>query len=191
MQAPLLLASTSSYRAERLACLNIPFDQASPRCDETPLAGESPVDLALRLARTKANSLVEDYPGHVIIGGDQTATAPDGQLLGKPGSVDAAVDQLKRCSGGTVVFNTAVALAGLADEAWVVTTDVRFRPLNEREIRRYIDMDRPLDCAGSFKVEALGITLFEWVRSDDPYALVGLPLLSLSQQLRALGYELP
>ena len=191
MQAPLLLASTSSYRAERLACLQLPFEQAAPRCDETPRPGETPADLALRLARIKAHSLIDDYPDHLIIGSDQTASDPDGRLLGKPGTVEAAVRQLKRCSGGTVLFNTAIALAGPTFETWNVTTEVRFRQLDEVEIHRYIDKDRPLDCAGSFKVEALGITLFDWVRSDDPNALIGLPLLSLSGRLRALGYELP
>ncbi|WP_189608300.1 Maf family protein [Saccharospirillum salsuginis] len=191
MKAPLLLASTSIYRAERLACLQIPFEQASPRCDETPHQGETPADLALRLARIKADSLTDDYPDHLIIGSDQTASDPDGRLLGKPGTAEAAARQLKRCSGGTVIFNSAVALAGPIIEAWNVTTEVRFRTLSDAEIGRYIEKDQPLDCAGSFKVEALGITLFEWVRSDDPNALIGLPLLSLSRHLRRLGYELP
>lgn len=191
MKAPLLLASTSPYRAERLNCLQLPFEQASPHCDETPLPGETAGDLALRLSRTKADSLVAAYPDHLIIGGDQAASDPNGQMLTKPGTVDNAVEQLRRCSGGIVVFHTAVALAGPVNESWSVTTEVQFRTLKDAEIRRYIAKDSPLDCAGSFKVEALGITLFEWVRSDDPNALVGLPLLSLAARLRALGYALP
>lgn len=191
MQAPLLLASTSAYRAERLACLQIPFEQASPVCDETPQKGESPSDLALRLARQKAASLATSHPHHLIIGSDQTAAAPDGQLLSKPGTAGQAIDQLERCSGRTVVFHTAVAFAGISDQSWDVTTEVCFRDLTRPEIERYIAKDQPMDCAGSFKVEALGITLFDWVRSDDPNALIGLPLLSLAKHLRALGYLLP
>lgn len=191
MLPPLLLASTSSYRAERLASLNVPFEQAKPDMDETPQPGESPFDLALRLARGKALSLADEHPGYLIIGSDQTAADDRGTLLGKPGNLANAVDQLTRCSGTSVTFYSGVALAGHADDAWVVTTDVVFRDLTRAEIDRYLDQERPFDCAGSFKVEALGITLFQSVRSDDPNALIGLPLISLAAKLREAGFALP
>lgn len=191
MQAPLLLASTSIYRAERLACLGIGFKQASPQCDEAPLSGESPGEMALRLARTKAASLDKTHPDHLIIGSDQTAADPGGRLLTKPGTAERAIDQLQRCSDSVVIFHTAVALAGVAEDCWTVETQVRFRSLSLDEIQRYVTKEQPLDCAGSFKVEALGISLFDWIHSDDPNALIGLPLLSLAQRLRKLGYQLP
>ncbi|MDB2448722.1 Maf family nucleotide pyrophosphatase [bacterium] len=191
MQAPLLLASTSTYRAQRLASLGLNFEQAAPSCDETPKEHEPAKALALRLARTKASSLSMDFPNHLIIGSDQTAATPDGQALSKPGTPERACAQLLACSGQTVVFHTAVALAGPITDTWLVDTEVRFRDLNQAEIERYIEREQPLDCAGSFKVEALGITLFDWVRSDDPNALIGLPLITLSQRLRQAGYALP
>lgn len=191
MQPPLLLASTSKYRAERLACLGLDFDQASPRCDEAPLPGEHPHALALRLAREKAASLIADYPAHLIIGSDQTAADPNGFLLTKPGTEHRAIEQLQRCSDCTVTFYTAVAFAGPVVDSWMVETRVQFRSLNLDEIQRYVAKEQPLDCAGSFKVESLGITLFNWVRSDDPNALIGLPILSLAHRLRGLGYQLP
>lgn len=191
MLPPVLLASTSPYRAERLASLNVPFEQAKPDMDETPLPGESPFDLALRLARGKARSLVDAHPGYLIIGSDQTAADDRGTLLGKPGNLARAVDQLTRCSGTSLTFYSGVALAGHSDDAWVVTTDVVFRDLTRAEIDRYLDRERPFDCAGSFKVEALGITLFQSVRSDDPNALIGLPLISLAAKLREAGFALP
>lgn len=191
MLPPVLLASTSPYRAERLASLNLAFEQASPDMDETPLPGETPFDLALRLAQGKARSLTQAYPGHLIIGSDQTAADSRGVLLDKPGSVTRAIEQLSRCSGTSLMFYSGVALAGVSEDAWVVTTEVVFRDLTRAEIERYIDREHPLDCAGSFKVEALGITLFQAVRSDDPNALIGLPLISLANKLREAGYALP
>lgn len=191
MQAPLLLASTSKYRAERLASLGLSFTQAAPHCDETPLPQESPEALAIRLAQTKAQSLSKDFPGHLIIGSDQTAAAPDGSLLAKPGTTERACAQLLACSGQSVVFYSGVALAGIIEEAWLVTTEVCFRTLTTAEVERYVAAEQPLDCAGSFKVEALGITLFDWIRSDDPNALIGLPLISLAQRLRQVGYTVP
>ncbi|WP_028669945.1 Maf family protein [Saccharospirillum impatiens] len=186
-----VLASTSPYRAERLATLDLPFEQARPDMDETPLPGETPFDLALRLARGKALSLTGSHPNCLIIGSDQTAADGQGNLLGKPGSVARAVDQLSRCSGNSLTFYSGVALAGPIEDAWVVTTEVIFRDLTRAEIDRYIEKESPLDCAGSFKVEALGITLFQSVRSDDPNALIGLPLISLANKLREAGYFLP
>jgi len=191
MQAPLLLASTSKYRSERLASLGLSFTQEAPHCDETPLPGELPDALALRLAQTKAQSLTREFPDRLIIGSDQTAAAPDGSLLTKPGTFERACTQLLACSGKAVVFYTGVALAGATEDAWLVTTKVCFRTLSKEEVERYVAAEQPLDCAGSFKVEALGITLFDWVRSDDPNALIGLPLISLAQRLRQVGYKLP
>lgn len=191
MLPPVLLASTSRYRAERLASLNLPFEQARPDMDETPLPGETPFDLALRLARGKAQSLAASYPNYLIIGSDQTAADARGELLDKPGTVQRAIEQLTRCSGSELTFYSGVALAGTTEEAWVVTTEVVFRDLTRAEIERYIEQESPLDCAGSFKVEALGITLFQSVRSDDPNALIGLPLISLASKLRQVGYALP
>jgi septum formation protein len=191
MLPPVLLASTSPYRAERLSSLELPFRQEKPDMDEAPLAGESPFDLAMRLALGKARSLAQSYPDHLIIGSDQTAADAQGNLLGKPGSVSRAIDQLTRCSGTSITFYSGVALAGVMDSAWVVTTDVFFRDLTPVEIERYIARESPLDCAGSFKVEALGITLFQSVRSDDPNALIGLPLISLAGKLREAGFLLP
>lgn len=191
MQAPLLLASTSKYRAERLASLGLSFKQAAPHCDESPLPGESPDALALRLAQTKAQSLGGDFPDHLIIGSDQTAATPDGALLSKPGTAERACAQLLACSGKSLVFYSGVALAGTIEDAWLVTTEVCFRTLTRAEIERYVAAEQPLDCAGSFKAEALGITLFDWIRSDDPNALIGLPLISLAQRLRQAGYALP
>ncbi|PTY36637.1 septum formation protein Maf [Saccharospirillum sp. MSK14-1] len=191
MQAPLLLASTSKYRAERLASLGLSFTQAAPHCDESPLPGELPDALALRLAHNKAQSLSGEFPDHVIIGSDQTAAAPDGSLLSKPGTRERACHQLLACSGQAVTFYSGVALAGPVQDAWLVTTEVRFRRLTRREVERYVAAEQPLDCAGSFKAEALGITLFDWIRSDDPNALIGLPLISLAQRLRQSNYQLP
>ena len=191
MLPPILLASTSPYRAERLTSLNLPFEQAKPDMDETPLPGESPFDLAMRLAQGKARSLVDSHPGYLIIGSDQTAADDRGILLDKPGNLARAVDQLTRSSGTSLTFYSGVALAGHSDDAWVVTTDVVFRDLTRAEIDRYLDRERPFDCAGSFKVEALGITLFQSVRSDDPNALIGLPLISLAAKLRETGFALP
>jgi septum formation protein len=191
MQPPLLLASTSRYRAERLACLNLVFEQVSPQMDESPLVDEAPYDLALRLAKGKAWSLRSRYPNHLIIGSDQTAADDQGILLDKPGTAERAREQLTRCSGQTIIFYTGVALVGLAIDAWVVTTEVVFRALTLTEIERYVASEQPLDCAGSFKVESLGITLFNAVRSDDPNALIGLPLISLASKLRDAGFTLP
>lgn len=190
-QAPLLLASTSTYRAQRLSTLGMDFKQDAPRCDETPRPGESPEALCLRLAQEKADSLTEQYPGYVIIGSDQTASLDQGERLGKPGTMANAIAQLSACSGKRLRFYTGVALAGPVREAWVVTTDVQFRTLNRAEIERYLIADEPFDCAGSFKAEGLGISLFESIRSDDPNALIGLPLISLANRLRALGWQVP
>jgi len=187
----LLLASTSRYRAELLSRLRVPFSCASPGVDETPLPGESPLALATRLAHAKAAAVAMRQPGSWAIGSDQVAEL-EGQALGKPGTHAAACAQLAAMSGREVLFHTAVCVSN-ADSHWeaIDLTRVRFRPLRSDEIERYIAAELPLDCAGSFKCEGLGITLFEAIHSRDPTALVGLPLIALSRLLRQAGHQLP
>lgn len=188
---PLVLASTSRYRAQLLARLGLPFDTARPEVDEQPMPGESPATLALRLAAAKAAAVAASRPGALVLGSDQVASC-DGRILGKPGTREAAIAQLQRMSGREAVFLTAVALArdGQVEQA-LDTTTVRFRGLSSDEIVRYVDAESPLDCAGSFKSEGLGIVLFESVESRDPTALVGLPLIATARLLRAQGIPLP
>ncbi|TWT20088.1 septum formation inhibitor Maf [Luteimonas marina] len=188
----LILASTSRYRAELLARLRLPFDTARPEVAETPLPGEPPASLALRLAAAKAAAVAAEHPEAVVIGSDQVASC-DGRVLGKPGAREAAIAQLQAMSGSDVVFLTAVAVAGpgAAIEHALDTTTVRFRPLADDTIARYVDAETPLDCAGSFKCEGLGIALFEAIDSRDPTALVGLPLIATARLLRARGFALP
>lgn len=186
---PLILASTSRYRQELLTRLRLPFEAVAPEVDETPLAGEVPAALAERLALAKARAVASLHPHAVVIGSDQVADL-DGQPLGKPGTHEAARAQLQRMSGREVVFQTAVAVVapGLAaiERAEV---RVRLRPLSEREIEAYLLADQPYDCAGSAKVESLGIALLDAVVSDDPTALIGLPLIRTCQLLRRAGLE--
>jgi len=188
----LVLASTSRYRAGLLARLRLPFDSARPEVDETPHPGEPPASLALRLATAKAAAVAALHADAVVIGSDQVASC-DGRMLGKPGTRDAAIAQLQSMSGREVVFLTAVAVAGPGGDAGTAldTTTVRFRPLSDDEIARYVDAERPLDCAGSFKCEGLGIALFEAIESRDPTALVGLPLIATARLLRGAGFALP
>ena len=189
---PLILASTSRYRRELLARLGLPFNVARPDVDETPLGGESAALLAPRLARAKAMMIGGQHPESFIIGSDQVARLDD-QCLGKPGTRDNALAQLGAMSGRTVVFHTAVCLArgGEPPLEAVDITRVQFRTLTVAEIERYVDAEQPLDCAGSFKSEGLGITLFEAIETTDPTALVGLPLIALSKMLRQAGFSLP
>lgn len=186
---PLILASTSRYRQELLTRLRLPFEAVAPEVDETPLAGEVPAALAERLALAKARAVASLHPHAVVIGSDQVADL-DGEPLGKPGSHEAARTQLQRMSGREVVFQTAVAVVapGLAaiERAEV---RVRLRPLNDHEIEAYLLADQPYDCAGSAKVESLGIALLDAVVSDDPTALIGLPLIRTCQLLRRAGLE--
>ncbi|MEN1973204.1 Maf family nucleotide pyrophosphatase [Luteimonas sp. MJ204] len=187
----LVLASTSPYRRELLARLGLPFDTVRPEVDETPLAGETPSALALRLAEAKALAVAALRPGARVIGSDQVADF-DGVALGKPGGRDAAIAQLQAMSGRAVAFRTAVAVASTGGVATALdTTVVRFRQLGRGEIERYIDREQPFDCAGSFKSEGLGITLFEAIETRDPTALVGLPLLDTLRLLRKSGLVLP
>lgn len=189
----LVLGSTSPYRRELLARLRLPFDTVAPQVDETPQPGEAPRSLAQRLARAKAEAVARQYPEAIVIGSDQVADL-DGAALGKPGSHERAVAQLRAMSGRTVRFHTALAVmctaTGFAAQE-LATVEVRFRALSEAEIERYLRAEQPYDCAGSAKSEGLGIALLEAIVSDDPTALVGLPLIRTARLLRAAGLELP
>lgn len=189
--ADLVLASTSPYRRELLGRLRLPFDTVRPEVDETPLADEAPDALALRLAAAKAAAVLVLRPAARVIGSDQVADF-EGVALGKPGNREAAIAQLAAMSGHTVAFHTAVAVATHDAVATALdTTLVRFRSLGRDEIERYIDLEQPFDCAGSFKSEGLGISLFDAIESRDPTALVGLPLLHTARLLRESGLRLP
>lgn len=190
---PLVLASTSRYRRELLARLGLPFAVERPEVDESALPGESPPAMARRLAEAKARAVAARHPQAWVIGSDQVAER-DGRAVGKPGDRAGALAQLAAASGGVQRFHTAFCLLRLADGGLFRGEDetvVHFRPLGEAEIRRYVDAEQPFDCAGSFKCEGLGISLFEAIESRDPTALVGLPLIALSAALRAAGYPLP
>ena len=191
MPKPLLLASSSRYRAGLLQRLRLPFDIASPELDERPRDGESPVALARRLAHDKALALTVRHPECCIIGSDQTASLA-GRLLGKPGSAAAQAEQLAACSGRCVDFHTAVCVIadGRAHEE-SVRTRVRFRALSGDEIARYVEAEPAADCCGGFKAEGLGISLFEALESEDPTALIGLPLIATARLLRAAGLPVP
>ncbi len=188
----LILASTSKYKQNQLKTLGLCFEAISPKIIENHSLCEDPNELAKKLATLKATSIHNTDINCWILGSDQTAITKDGELLFKPGSTEAAVRQLKKSSNQIVSFYSAISLVN--DEkviSWSVQTDVKFRKLTANEIVRYINHDQPLDCAGSFKVESLGISLFEWIRSEDPTALIGLPLISLSEQLRQLDFLIP
>lgn len=191
----LVLASTSRYRRELLGRLGLPFRCLAPAVDETALPGEAPAALATRLALAKARAAATACPRALVIGGDQVADL-DGRTLGKPGSVEAARAQLTACSGREVLFHTAVCVVDTRHEpartqAVADSTRVVFRRLAAAEIARYVEAEHPLDCAGSFKAEGLGISLFERIESADPTALVGLPLIALARLLRTAGLALP
>jgi len=191
--SPLVLASTSIYRRQLLERLGLSFETASPQVDEIRLPGEAPEHLAQRLALAKARDISRQRPGALVIGSDQVA-ALGAEIFGKPGTVENAVAQLQRMSGQEVLFHTAVALIDARnghEQCENILTRVRFRPLNEPEIRRYLEREPALDCAGSAKCEGLGITLLDALSGDDPTALIGLPLIALARMLRAAGVELP
>ncbi|KRA73044.1 septum formation inhibitor Maf [Lysobacter sp. Root667] len=190
--SPLVLASTSAYRRELLQRLRLPFDCARPQADETPRLGEPPPDLAVRLARAKAEDVAGRMPGAWVLGSDQVAEF-DGRPIGKPGDRANAIAQLSAMSGREVRFQTALCLARAdrAPQQALDLTVVRFRDLSLAEIERYVDAEQPYDCAGSFKSEGLGIALFEAIDSHDPSALIGLPLIATARLLRAAGYALP
>jgi septum formation protein len=194
MSAPrLILGSTSRYRAELLHRLLPGFEQRAPGTDETALPGEAPAERALRLAVAKAEAAADGQRDALVIGSDQVAEL-DGRMLDKPGSAEAARAQLAASSGRSVQFHTALCLLDTRDgrrHVHVDHTRVHFRPLGEAEIARYVERERPLDCAGSFKCEGLGISLFERIENEDPSALIGLPLIALARLLRAAGVALP
>ena len=187
----LILASSSPYRRELLARLRLDFDVESPDVDETPQAGESPLDLAMRLALAKARRVASRHPDAVVIGSDQVATL-DGQTpIGKPGDAIRARRQLLEVSGRTLWFHTAYAVIAPGREPIVGSEpiEVRFRSLKEAEIDRYLELEAPYDCAGSAKSEGLGIVLLDEIRTTDQTALVGLPLIRVAAALRALGID--
>ncbi len=186
---PIVLASTSRYRRELLARLRVPFDVFAPQVDESPLPGEAPRALALRLARLKAEAARQTHPRALIIGSDQVAVL-DGQVLGKPGDYTNAFRQLERMSSRQVEFHTAVSLLNSATgtlQSEVALVRVRLRPLNEDDIRGYLSKEPAFDCAGAARVESLGIALCERIESDDPTALIGLPLIALVSMLEREG----
>ena len=188
----LILGSTSPYRKELLARLRIPFEVAAPQVDETPLPNEAPATLARRLALAKARAVAQLQPNAVVIGSDQVVDL-DGQPLGKPGHHANAVLQLQRMRGKTVIFQTAVSVVCLAsgfDKTDLAAVKVKFRNLSNEEIESYLLAEMPYDCAGSAKSEGLGISLLEFIESDDPTALIGLPLIRTCQLLREAGIRL-
>lgn len=188
---PLILGSTSRYRREMLQRLRMPFDVQSPAVDETPLPNEAPPALALRLALAKAREVAARFPNAAVIGSDQVADL-DGHPVGKPGDHARAVEQLRAMRGRAVVFQTAVAVVCIArryEASALVPVTVRFRTLSDAEIEHYLLAEQPYDCAGSAKSEALGIALLSAIESDDPTALVGLPLIKTCELLRGAGVD--
>ena len=188
----LILGSTSLYRRELLYRLRLPFDVVAPDVDETPRVNESPKDLANRLALAKAHAVARSYPQAVVIGSDQVADL-NGEPLGKPGTHERAVAQLQRMRGKTVVFQTALAVVCLDsgfEQLDLAAVSVRFRDVSDAEIETYLQAEKPYDCAGSAKSEGLGIALLESIDSDDPTALVGLPLIRTCRMIRAAGIAL-
>ena len=188
----LILGSTSAYRRELLGRLGLAFSVESPGVDETALPGEAPAALAQRLALAKAQAVAQRFPEAVVIGSDQVADL-NGLALGKPGTHERAVVQLRQMAGQRVVFQTAVAVvcqqSGFCQQA-LVPVYVDFRALSDAEIEAYLQAEKPYDCAGSAKSEGLGIALLERIENDDPTALVGLPLIRTSAMLRAAGIAL-
>lgn len=192
VQRALVLGSTSRYRQELLQRLRIPFTVAAPDVDETPQPGEAPAALAQRLALAKAHAVAAAFPDAVVIGSDQVADL-DGLPLGKPGTHERAVTQLRQMRGRTVIFQTAVAVVCQAsgfEQASLAAVKVRFRHLSDEAIENYLRAEQPYDCAGSAKSEGLGIALLEAIDSDDPTALVGLPLIRTCRLIEAAGIRL-
>jgi septum formation protein len=191
MTPQLILGSSSAYRAQLLSRFGIAFETCKPDVDESPLPNETPSDLAKRLAKSKAMHVAKLNPLACVIGSDQVAEL-NGSSLGKPGHFENAVQQLSDCSGQSVNFITSVCVT-YRDQCIEFSdlTRVIFRSLNRLEIERYLHAERPYDCAGSFKCEGLGISLFERIESNDPTALIGLPLIALSKALRDAGFTLP
>ena len=190
---PLILGSTSVYRAELLRRLQLPFTTVQPNVDETPLSGETPLLLAKRLALAKANAVADRHPDAVVIGSDQVADL-HGEALGKPGNHARATQQLKAMSGQLVIFHTAVAVVYKEQACTIEAVSqirVQFRTLTDDEIDRYLRIEQPYDCAGSAKSEGLGISLLSQIDNDDPTALIGLPLIKTCEMLRTAGIQVP
>lgn len=188
----LILASTSLSRQKVLRKLGVPFQAIAPDCDETPYANETATELVLRLAESKARSLISRYPNSLIIGSDQVGVL-DGQIIGKPHTIEKAKWQLQRSSGKTLTFYTGLSVINSQSGKTLTCYEpyeVTFRPLSEAEIDHYIAQESPLQCAGSFKCDELGITLFARLSGNDINALIGLPLLILNQVLLKMDYNL-
>jgi septum formation protein len=187
----LVLASSSPYRRLLLDRLRVPYSTASPDLDESPLPGEAPPQTAVRLAAAKARAVAARFPDAVVIGSDQVAVL-DGVPLGKPGTHEAALAQLMAMRGRSVVFHTAVCVLDAARQTCRtedVPTTVQFREYSDVQAKRYLELEQPYDCAGSAKIEAMGIVLVEKVVSTDPTAIIGLPLIALVSLLREVGVE--
>ena len=190
---PLILASSSPYRQQLLARLGLPFSCQSPDIDESSKPGETAPELVSRLAIEKAKTVARDHSNALIIGSDQVATLGD-NILTKPGNVERALEQLLACSGKTVTFHTGLCLLNSKSQQYqsiIEPFTVYFRELNEAQLQRYIKKEQPLDCAGSFKMEGLGISLFERLEGGDPNSLIGLPLIQLVKMLANEGIALP
>ena len=187
----LILGSSSTYRKSLLERLTVDFKCYSPDIDEAPKPGEHPQDMVERLAITKAKKVAAQFPHSLIIGSDQTAVL-NGAVIGKPMTEEKAIEQLTACSGRTVTFLTSLCLLNAENgnfQCRVIPFHVSFRELTAEQIRGYIKKEQPLNCAGSFKVEGLGITLFEKLEGEDPTSLIGLPLIALTEMLRNEGIE--
>ena len=187
----LILASSSVYRQQLLKQLKIPFQTSSPDIDETSKIGEGPKDLVLRLAKEKAKAVAHEFSSHLIISSDQVAVIED-EIIGKPLVHEAAVTQLTKASGKTVSFYTSICLLNSNSGSTQLDfeiTKVKFRKLSLQQIDNYLKKDKPYDCAGSFRAESLGITLFDSIESNDPNALIGLPLIKLSNFLKNSGIK--
>jgi len=193
MQPSVILASTSRYRAELLQRLGIEFRQIAPDCDETPLPREKAADLVQRLAAGKATSIAVQFTEDLVIGSDQVASC-NGAIIGKPGTHETAVEQLHSLSGQTVSFHTGLCVMQEQSQRslhCLVTTDVIFKSLDQDQIERYLKADKPYDCAASFRSEGYGSTIVESISSDDPTAIIGLPVIKVAEYLDQLGLALP
>ena len=194
MSDPLILGSSSPYRAQALRSLGLVFTQVSPNVDETPRSNESPEALAARLAQTKAIGIAQQHAGAIVIGSDQVGFC-SGRLLSKPGSKANAIAVLRQNAGQIATFYTGLVcarqdLAGtLHTRLDVCKTELKFRLLTDEQVTRYVEYDDPVDVAGAFKAESLGIALFDYIRADDPSALIGLPLIALTRQLQSFGVD--
>ena len=192
LQPAIILASGSVYRQQQLQTLGLKFDVMPAAVDETALANEKPAQLSRRLAEAKAMKIKSQNPTACVIGSDQVCAFGQ-QVFGKPGTAEQATQQLQIFSNNCIEFFTALCVLNASGQPLVHVdiTRVKFRELTNLEIKRYIEIEQPFDCAGSFKVESLGLSLFESVRSDDPSALMGLPLIKLCEFLRACGHPMP